>query len=137
KEIAPPLRVVVVGCGNIAGAYGEAMRSRSEIRILGASDIDPARAAAWVEKNGGRAYASLDAVLADPEVEAVVNLTIQHAHVPVITSCLEAGKHVHSEKPLAATYAEARRLVELAEARGLRLSCAPVTWLGEAQQTAW
>lgn len=137
KEIAPPLRVVVVGCGNIAGAYGEAMRARREIQILGATDIDPARAAAWAEKHGGKAYASLEAVLADPEVEAVVNLTIQHAHVPVITQCLEAGKHVHSEKPLAATYAEARRLVDLAETRGLRLSCAPVTWLGEAQQTAW
>ncbi len=136
-ESAPPLRVVVVGCGNIAGAYGEAMRARREIQILGASDLDHSRAAAWTEKHGGHAYASLDAVLADPKVEAVVNLTIQHAHVPVITQCLNAGKHVHSEKPLAATYAEARALVDLAEARGLRLSCAPVTWLGEAQQTAW
>jgi len=70
-------------------------------------------------------------------VEAVVNLTIQPAHVEVVTRCLEAGKHVHSEKPLAPTYAEASRLVALAESRGLRLSCAPVTWLGEAQQTTW
>jgi predicted dehydrogenase/sugar phosphate isomerase/epimerase len=137
KEIAPPLRVAVVGCGNIAGAYGEAMRAHPEIRILGASDIDPARAKAWTEKNGGRAYGSLDEVLADPQVEAVVNLTIQNAHVEVVTRSLEAGKHVHSEKPLAPTYAEASALVRLAEARGLRLSGAPVTWLGEAQQTAW
>jgi predicted dehydrogenase len=137
KESAPPLRVVVVGCGNIAGPYGEAMRTRPEIQILGASDIDPARAAAWVKINGGQAYPSLAAVLADPKVEVVINLTIQHAHVEVITKSLEAGKHVHSEKPLAATYDEARKLVDLAEKRGLRLSCAPVTWMGEAQQTAW
>ena len=137
KETAPPLRVAVVGCGNIAGAYGEAMRADRGIEIRGATDINPAAAKAWVEKNGGRAYASLDEVLADPSVEAVVNLTIQQAHVEVVTRCLEAGKHVHSEKPLAPTYAEAASLVALAEKRGLRLSCAPVTWLGEAQQTAW
>ena len=137
KESAPPLRVAVVGCGNIAGAYGDAMRNRREIEILGASDIDPSRATDWVKRHGGQAYASLEAVLADPKVEAIVNLTIQHAHVPVITQCLQAGKHVHTEKPLAANYAEAKALVELAEKRNLRLSSAPVTWLGEAQQTAW
>jgi predicted dehydrogenase/sugar phosphate isomerase/epimerase len=137
KESAPPLRVAVVGCGNIAGGYGEAMRARREIQILGASDIDQSRATAWVQKYGGQAYSSLEALLADPKVEAVVNLTIQHAHVPVITQCLNAGKHVHSEKPLATSYSEARGLVDLAEKRGLRLSCAPATWLGEAQQTAW
>jgi predicted dehydrogenase/sugar phosphate isomerase/epimerase len=137
KEVAPPLRVAVVGCGNNANAYGDAMGARPEIRILGASDIDLSRAQSWVQKHGGRAYASLDEVLADPQVEAVVNLTIQQAHTEVVTRCLEAGKHVHSEKPLAPTYVEARKLVDLAAAKGLRLSCAPVTWLGEAQQTTW
>lgn len=132
-----PLRVAVVGCGNIAGAYGEAMRQRPEIAILGATDIDPARAAAWVAAHGGRAYRTLRDVLADPAVEAVVNLTIHQAHFDVIKQALEAGKHVHTEKPLSTSHAEALQLVGLAEARGLRLSCAPVTWLGEAQQTAW
>ena len=137
KEIAPPLRVAVVGCGNIANGYGEAMLTRREIKIMGASDIDQSRAWEWVKKHGGQTYASLDAVLADPEVEAIVNLTIQQAHVEVVTRCLNAGKHVHSEKPLASTYDEARKLVALAGVKNLRLSCAPVTWLGEAQQTAW
>ncbi len=137
KEVAPPLRVVVVGCGNIAGPYGEAMRRCPEIKILGAHDLDEARRTDWVRKNGGQPYASLDEVLADPQVEAVINLTIQHAHVEVVTRSLEAGKHVHSEKPLASSYADAQKLVALAAAKGRRLSCAPVTWLGEAQQTAW
>lgn len=137
KESAPPLRVAVVGCGNIANAYGEAMRAHPEIKILGASDLDVTRAKEWASKHGGRAYLSLDEVLADEAVEAVVNLTIQQAHVEVVRRCLGAGKHVHSEKPLAPTYTEAKTLVDLAAQRGLRLSCAPVTWLGEAQQTAW
>lgn len=137
KESAPRLRVAVVGCGNIANAYGEALASRPEMQILGAHDLDSARATSWTEKFGGRTYPSLDDLLTDPNVEAVVNLTIQSAHVEVVTKALEAGKHVHSEKPLASTYEAANRLVQLAEARGLRLSSAPVTWLGEAQQTAW
>lgn len=137
REPAPRLRVAVVGCGNIANAYGEALAGRPEIELLGAHDIDSTRAAAWTAKFGGRAYGSLDEALGDPAVEVVVNLTIQNAHVEVVTRALEAGKHVHSEKPLAPTFTEANRLVKLADARGLRLSCAPVTWLGEAQQTAW
>jgi len=137
KETAPPLKVVVVGCGNIAGQYGEALNRCPEIKILGAQDLDPTRAKDWVAKHGGKAYATLDEVLADSQVEAVVNLTIQNAHVEVVTKCLQAGKHVHSEKPLAPTYAEAKKLVDLAAAKNLRLSCAPVTWLGEAQQTTW
>jgi predicted dehydrogenase len=51
--------------------------------------------------------------------------------------CLEAGKHVHTEKPVALRAHEARELAELAARRGVRLSCAPATLLGEAQQTAW
>lgn len=132
-----PLRVAVVGCGNIAGPYGEAMRRRPELALLGATDIDPARSAAWAARFGGRAYPSLADLLADPAVEAVVNLTIQQAHFEVISRALDAGKHVHTEKPLATSHDQARQLVNLAQSRGLRLSCAPVTWLGEAQQTAW
>src|SRR5690606_761425 len=59
------------------------------------------------------------------------------AHARVTEQCLLAGKHVYSEKPLALDYAAARRLVALAERRGLRLGCAPATFLGEAHQTAW
>jgi predicted dehydrogenase len=76
-------------------------------------------------------------MLADDSIDLVVNLSIHHAHYEVITQCLEAGKHVHSEKPLSMTYAEAKKLVDLAEAKGLRLSCSPFTYMGEAQQTAW
>ena len=78
----------------------------------------------------------LDDLLADPAVDIVVNLTVHHAHVEVTSRALEAGRHVYSEKPLALHPGEARALVELADARGLRLGCSPSTFLGEAQQTA-
>jgi predicted dehydrogenase len=132
-----PLRVAIAGCGNIAGPYAKTMQTYPQIELAGATDVLPERARALTAEYGGRAYADLDELLADPSVDLVVNLTIHHAHPAVITRCLEAGKHVHSEKPLAMNYAEAKQLVDLAEARGLRLSCSPITYMGEAQQTAW
>jgi predicted dehydrogenase len=128
--------IAIVGCGNISNAYAETLKPYAQLELIGAADIDPARARDFAAKHGGIGYDSLDSLLADERVEIVINLTIHHAHVEVITKCLKAGKHVHSEKPLAMTYAEAAQLVDLAKQRSLRLSCAPIGFLGEAQQTA-
>lgn len=132
-----PLRVAIAGCGNIAGPYARTLQAYPQVALVGATDVLLERAQAFAAQYGGRAYATLEELLADPAVDLVVNLTIHHAHPAVITQCLEAGKHVHSEKPLAMTYLEASRLVELAAERQLRLSCSPITYMGEAQQTAW
>jgi predicted dehydrogenase len=129
--------VAVVGCGNISGAYGETMTAYPSVRIAGATDVDRALSAAFVDRFGGVDYPSLDDVLSDPTVDAIVNLTFPAVHADVTTAALHAGKHVHSEKPLAGSYATAQALVQLAEERGLRLSCSPITYMGEAQQTMW
>jgi predicted dehydrogenase len=131
------LRVAVAGCGNISGPYGETMQAYPSVRIAGATDVDRALSAAFVERFGGVDYPSLDALLADPDVDALVNLTSHGAHADVTAAALAAGKHVHSEKPLGGSYAEALSLVELAEAHGVRLSCSPITFMGEAQEEAW
>ncbi len=131
------LGIAILGCGNIAGGYAETLVTYPEIELVGAADIDPARAKVLAKKYGCRAYPSMEALLADERVNLVVNLTIHHAHYETTRRCLEAGKHVHSEKPLALTYAEAGALVELAGQKGLRLGCSPFTYMGEAQQTAW
>ncbi len=131
------LRVAIVGCGNIAKPYARTMKAYRNLELLGASDLIPERAQELAAEFGGQVYPTLDDLLADDRVDVVVNLTIHHAHPMVIAKCLDAGKHVHSEKPLAMTYGEARGLVEMAEAKGLRLSCSPITYMGEAQQTAW
>src|SRR5688500_2041268 len=96
-----PLRVAIVGCGNIAGPYARTIKPYPELEFMGATDIDLTRAQALVDQNGGRVYASLEEMLADPNVDLIINLTIHHAHPADITQCLNAGKHVHSEKPLA------------------------------------
>ncbi|MDB6167892.1 MAG: oxidoreductase domain protein [Verrucomicrobia bacterium] len=134
---SPKIRVAIVGCGNIADRYAERIRTYGACELVGFSDLDPLRARAFAEKFGGRAFEGLEAVLADPSVDLIVNLTIHFAHYEITKRCLLAGKHVHSEKPLAIRYREAKELAELADARGLRLGCAPIMYMGEAQQTAW
>jgi predicted dehydrogenase len=131
------LRVAIVGCGNISEPYARTLQSYPQLELVGATDLVPERAKALVAKYGGRVYPDLESVLGDDQVDVIVNLTIHHAHPTVIAQCIKAGKHVHSEKPLALTYSEAQRLVSLAEAKGVRLSCSPITYMGEAQQTAW
>ncbi len=128
-------RIGIVGCGNVSKGYVWALRGNPEVEIWGVTDVDRMRAAAFGAENGCRVYSTLEEMLSDPSVEVVLNLTIHTAHAEVIRRCLCAGRHVFSEKPLAMTYGEARGLVEISETRGLRLGCAPVTFLGEAQQT--
>jgi predicted dehydrogenase len=130
------MAIGIVGCGNIASAYAADIATYPELRLVATADIDLARATAVAAAHGARAYGSLDELLADPEVETVVNLTVHHAHHAVTRQALESGRHVYSEKPLALTPGEAHELVALAESRGLRLGCSPATFLGEAQQTA-
>ena len=129
--------VAIIGCGNIAESYARDLAACDEIDLRGMTDLDLSRAEALSAECGGQVYPSTEALLADPAVDIVVNLTIHHAHYAVTTQCLEASKHVFSEKPLALTYVEAQCLTDLAAQRGLRLGCSPFTFMGEAQQTAW
>jgi predicted dehydrogenase len=131
-----PHGIGIVGTGNIAGGYARDILAHPEIRLVAATDLEAERAAAFGAEHGCRVHASLDELLADDEVDIVVNLTVHHAHYEVTRRALEAGRHVYSEKPLALRSIDAADLVELAAARERRLGCSPATFLGEAQQTA-
>lgn len=110
--------------------YPRTMKPYTQLELVGATDVMPGRAEKLVAEYGGRAYASLEEMLADNRVDLIVNLTIHHAHPEVITKCLNAGKHVHSEKPLAMQYSEANGWSIWRRKKGLRLSCCPLlTWV--------
>ena len=130
------MNIAIVGCGNIAGPYSKDIKQHPSLNLVGFSDIDQARAEAFANEHGGKAYSSLTELLADPSVELIVNLTIFQAHYEVIKQALLAGKHVYTEKPLTLETAQALELVQLAATKGLKLAGAPITFLGEAQQTA-
>ena len=72
----------------------------------------------------------------DGSVDLVLNLTLPQAHVPVGLRAVDAAKHVYSEKPLGLSVAEAKSLLEAARSHGVRIGCAPDTFLGAGQQTA-
>jgi predicted dehydrogenase len=131
------VKLGIVGCGNIATPYARRIAETEGLELVAAVDALPERADALAVEFGGTAHPSLAELLDDDAVEAVVNLTAAVAHAEVTRAALEAGKHVHSEKPLALRHAEAQELVTLADDRGLLLSASPATLLGEAQQTFW
>ncbi len=128
------LGIGIIGCGNISEAYLKAASYFPILDIKGIADIRPEAAEARAAQFGLRAM-SVDEMLADPSIQIVVNLTIPAAHVEVGLRALAAGKHVHSEKPLGLTTAEARPLLHMAQERGLRVGCAPDTFLGGSHQT--
>jgi predicted dehydrogenase len=125
--------VGIIGAGNISSAYIKAMQGFSILDIRGIADMRPEAAAARASEFGLEAT-SIEALLADPEIAIIVNLTIPRAHVAVGLQAIAAGKHVHGEKPLGVTFAEGKQLVDAARARGLRVGSAPDTFLGGAHQ---
>jgi predicted dehydrogenase len=131
------LRLGIVGCGDVAQRYGRTLAPYADVPIVAVTDIDPERAKALAREWGGEVLATLDDLVADGRVDCVVNLTPFEFHAEVTRRALEAGKHVHTEKPVALDTADARALVELADRSGLRLSCAPITFMGQAQQAAY
>ena len=124
-----------IGCGNISAAYLKAARGFPRLDIRGVADLNPAAAEARAAEFGLAAM-SIEAMLADPSIEIIVNLTIPKAHVEVGLRAVAAGKHVHSEKPLGIATAEAKQLVDAAQAKGVRIGAAPDTFFGGAQQTS-
>lgn len=133
---AGPVGVGFIGTGMISDTYLENLTSFPDIRVVILGDIDTARAAAQAATHGVAESGTPEQVLAHPDVEIVVNLTIPAAHVPVSLAAIAAGKHVWSEKPIGIDRDAARELLAAADAAGLRVGIAPDTVLGPGLQTA-
>ena len=131
------MNIAIVGCGFVADYYLVTLAGYPELTLIGVTDRDPDRAERFSRFHHLHRFASLEELLGDDRVELVLNLTNPSSHFAVSRSCLEAGKHVYSEKPFAMRLDEAKALVELAEAKGLRMSSAPCSLLGETAQTVW
>lgn len=131
---ARPVKIGVIGCGNISGIYFQAGKTFRILDIVACADLDMSRAKAKAEEFGARAC-TVQELLADPDIEIVVNLTIPNAHYEVCKQALLAGKHVHVEKPLSITREQGVDLLETARSRNLRVGAAPDTFLGGGLQT--
>ncbi|THV29483.1 Gfo/Idh/MocA family protein [Glycomyces paridis] len=130
-----PLRIGIVGTGAISGQYLKAFERLDAVRLVAVADLNAAGAEAVAAEQGVRAL-TVDELIADPEVDLVLNLTIPAAHAEIALKAIAAGKDVYGEKPLAATLEDARAIVEAGRAAGVRVGCAPDTVLGTGVQTA-
>jgi predicted dehydrogenase len=131
------MRFAIIGCGYVADFYVRTLRNHANIELAGVFDRDANRARHFSDFYGVPCYGSLEAVLEDPTIHIVANLTNPRSHYGVSRSALEAGKHVYSEKPLAIYFDEAKQLVDLSRRRGLLLTSAPCNLLSETAQTVW
>ena len=129
------MKIGIIGCGTISSAYFEGARKTDILEIKACADLRIEAAQAQAEKYNCDAC-TVGELLADPEIELVVNLTIPRAHVDVGLQVLEAGKHVYSEKPLGVDVESGKQLIDTAAEKGLRVGSAPDTFLGAGIQTS-
>jgi predicted dehydrogenase len=122
------MNVGLVGCGVIAHNYVKGSAAFPSFDIVACADVSAVAAAAFGENYSLRVL-PVDELVSDPEIELVLSLTPPAVHAEIARAAFAHGKHVYTEKPLAATLGEARSLVDEAAARGLRLGCAPDTFL--------
>jgi predicted dehydrogenase len=113
-----PIGVAFVGAGTVAEMHGRAVSAIPNARLIGAFDLDPAKAQAITARFGGRVFSSFDQLLSDPEIDALHILTPVEHHVPHAVAALRAGKHVLVEKPVAASHEELQQLKQAASAAG-------------------
>ncbi len=129
------LNVGIIGAGNIAPAYIRGCAPFDVIKLTACADILEERAQAFATEHGLIAY-RVDDLLAREDIDIVINLTIPAAHAEVSLQIIEAGKHAYVEKPLAVNRADGEAVIKAAAAAGLRMGCAPDTFLGGGGQTA-
>ena len=129
------MNVGIIGCGNISTTYLELASLFRGMTITAVSDLDESRAKAQAEEYGCEAM-TVDNLLRDSSIKAVINLTVPAVHAEVSTAVVKAGKHVYSEKPYVLTFDDGLALGKLAEEQKVRIGSAPDTFLGGAHQAA-
>ncbi len=133
--MADKVKIGFIGVGKIFAEYVEGCRGFNILEIAAVADMDRERAAEQASRFGIPQALTVAELLADPQIAIVVNLTVPVVHAEVSQAILQAGKHVYSEKPLAVRRDEGQQVLRTAEALGLRVGCAPDTFLGGGQQT--
>lgn len=129
-QVAAPVRVAVVGAHSVGHNYLPSLQDSKSVEVVAVADTVPERAAEFAARYAIPAhYASQAEMISGSPFDLLVNLTNMQAHGQLNREALLAGKHVWSEKPLAATYAEGAELVALANSLGLGIWGAPAVVL--------
>jgi len=130
------LKVGVIGSGRISEEYLRNMMTLfNNLEVVACSAAHMESAEKRAAQFGIEARTN-EGILSDPEIDMVVVLVPAPMHAPLIEQALQAGKHVYTEKTMTVSLEDAKRLVDLANEKGLYLGSAPDTFLGAAWQTA-
>jgi predicted dehydrogenase len=129
------VKLGIIGCGNISSIYLEKSQTFDILQPVACADLIVERAQAQAKKFGIPKVMTVQEMLADPEIEIILNLTIPNAHASVGLAALEAGKSVYNEKPLTITRQEGQRMLQIAAEKHLLVGCAPDTFMGAGIQT--
>lgn len=127
-------KIGLIGCGNISDVYIENCARFPILEAVACADLVFEKAEAKARQHGLQARTAVQ-LMDDPEIQIILDLTVPAAHADVNLAALSAGKHVYSEKPLAITRQAGQETLALADMRGLRVGCAPDTFLGAGLQT--
>ena len=126
----------ILGCGVISRTYAADIKAfYRRLHITACADVLPESARKLAEEFGIPKACTPEEMLADPEIEIVIDLTPPQFHVELNRKIIEAGKHLFSEKPFAQTAEEAKELAALAAEKGVRIGSAPDTFLASGLQS--
>jgi predicted dehydrogenase len=129
-----PLRIGIVGCGNISGIYFKNLGTYRSTNVVACADLDLDRARQVGAEHGVFGMSTED-LLGRDDVDLILNLTVPKAHAEIAMKAVAAGKHVYNEKPLAISREDGKALLKSANEKQLRVGCAPDTFLGAGLQT--
>ena len=116
--------------------HAQALAALDDVRLVAATRTNPVALAEFTARYGGRGYTDLNAVLADPAVDAVVIATPHHLHTVAVEAAAQAGKHILLEKPMAPTLAECDRILAAADQAGVTLMLGHTSQFAPAYQLA-
>jgi len=117
-----PLRVACIGMGWWSDVLADAILRSGTLEIAACYTRSPDKRAAFAAKYGCRPAASYEAILADPEIEAIVNTTPNDVHLETTGAAAAAGKHVFLDKPIANTVSDGRAITAVCAKAGIVLA---------------
>ncbi len=130
-----PLRVGLIGTGQISDIYLQTCAKYDEVQIVACGSLDQHQSRAKAAQHNINKVCTPEEIIADREIDAILNLTVPAAHAQVSLAALEAGKHVYSEKPLASSVDDGLKILAASIENGLTVGVAPDTFLGGRWQT--
>ena len=119
--MAEPLRIGVAGLGAVAELHIAACQNVSGASVVAGADRDEQRGSRMAERYGFRAYAEVDSMLREVDLDAVCALVPAAAHRDIVVACAEAGLHVLCEKPLASSTEDAIDMLTACRRAGVKL----------------